>query len=384
MFSEIVFLTPEPPGTFSGGQLVVRSDLTILRSFDGSLHYIGPEKPDEVAGLNVPVRLGTVSKLKLGLTLRTTPLGYYMGPIRRYLHQVMSSRLSSTFLVFIENTRLGFLGPVVRQIAGSRAKIIFNAHNVEVDYMRTNTNNFLRQIATGYAERLAVDTSDIILTLTRQDEVRFNSVYPHHRSKIAYVPVALPWKVFRQEVRPPRGVLRCLFVGKLDVHQNQQAVRFLLNQVWPILGPHIANSIKLTIVGSSPPRDVFQLANANNVSLEADASQDRLEQLFAEAHVLLAPVKGGSGIKLKVMDAIARGLPVIGSTDALVGYENSDQFAMVADTPSAYAGALSHYLRDTESWQRASKAASKLYIANHTLDARKIAVRHVIEHTLYK
>jgi glycosyltransferase involved in cell wall biosynthesis len=102
---------------------------------------------------------------------------------------------------------------------------------------------------------------------------------------------------------------RILFLGSLDWRPNQDAVDQLLSAVFP---PVLAQepSARLCLVGRNPPEALRRrVASLPNVELHADVSDVR--PFLAQAAVMVVPLRIGGGSRLKILEALAAGTPVV-------------------------------------------------------------------------
>jgi glycosyltransferase involved in cell wall biosynthesis len=108
----------------------------------------------------------------------------------------------------------------------------------------------------------------------------------------------------------PREPGRILFLGSLDWRPNQDAVRLLLDQIFPTV--HAAEpAARLGIVGRNPPPWLARRAAADpdTVSLHADVPDVRPH--LARSAVMVVPLRIGGGSRIKILEAFASGLPVV-------------------------------------------------------------------------
>jgi glycosyltransferase involved in cell wall biosynthesis len=100
-----------------------------------------------------------------------------------------------------------------------------------------------------------------------------------------------------------------LFVGSLFYQPNVDAVRWLLDALAPELRRR-GLRFHLTIAGRSPPQALIDLAaKDNDCDLQADLPS--LEPLYVAAHIVLCPIRSGGGTRIKVLEALSFGRPVV-------------------------------------------------------------------------
>lgn len=109
-----------------------------------------------------------------------------------------------------------------------------------------------------------------------------------------------------------------VFVGVMDYLPNIDGCVWFVNEILPRLRERHANA-RLTIVGSRPTDEVKALASAPGVTVTGFVDDPR--EFLARAAVSVAPLRIARGIQNKVLEALAMGLPVVGTTSATQGVE---------------------------------------------------------------
>lgn len=113
-----------------------------------------------------------------------------------------------------------------------------------------------------------------------------------------------------------------LFVGGLDWYPNTDAIIFLLKQVAPVIAEKSIN-IQIDIVGKNPNDEIVAAAEQFEfVALHGYV--DDIDAMYANAQAFICPLRDGGGTKLKVLDAMMHGLPVIGTDIAFEGIDVQD------------------------------------------------------------
>ena len=109
-----------------------------------------------------------------------------------------------------------------------------------------------------------------------------------------------------------------VFLGRLNIPHNHDAIATFLRVVMgPLVERCPESRVRLIGKGASPA--LAQLAALWPDHVRLHGFVDDLDPMLARASALLAPLRFGSGIKLKVLDGLARGLPVVGTTTAAEG-----------------------------------------------------------------
>jgi polysaccharide biosynthesis protein PslH len=158
---------------------------------------------------------------------------------------------------------------------------------------------------------------------------------------------------------------KILYVGTLNWEANVDGLLWFLAEIWPKIHER-EPTVTLDIVGGNPdPRIVAACQGLSGVQLLGFV--DDLETCFSQARVFIAPLRFGSGIKVKVLNSMCRGLPIVTTT---VGVEGLDvvnfKHIVVADTVPEYTQAILQLMSDKDAWEIIEKNSRELIAAKYT------------------
>jgi polysaccharide biosynthesis protein PslH len=135
-----------------------------------------------------------------------------------------------------------------------------------------------------------------------------------------------------------------LFSGNMGYFPNEQAVLWFAQQVLPQIKATIPQ-VKFYIVGARPTRAVRQLAQEPNIIVTGFVED--VGVYLRQAAIAIAPVQAGSGIQIKVIEAMACGAPIVATPVVLGGIAAIEgEHVLVADTPDVFARQVCLLLRD--------------------------------------
>lgn len=118
-----------------------------------------------------------------------------------------------------------------------------------------------------------------------------------------------------------------VFVGSFDWLPNLEAVDRFLERIWPEVHRRFPER-RFRILGRGAPERFQSVPGVERISEPADAGQ-----VFAESRVLLAPFASGSGIRIKIIEALAHGCPVLSTSVGAEGIlDRSTAFVQLAET----------------------------------------------------
>ena len=176
----------------------------------------------------------------------------------------------------------------------------------------------------------------------------------------------VPMEPGPRRARASTSSLTLLWLGGFDWPPNLEGIRWFLDRVWPRLSPGNGPRFALHVVGSNPPEDV---SAAGNGSVQVHGYVDDISDLKSRADVLIAPILSGSGVRMKVVEALAAGLPVVATSkgaEGLTAVPGRD--LLVADDEEEFANALQRLATDPVMWRRLSDAAQVYVRSTHAPD----------------
>jgi polysaccharide biosynthesis protein PslH len=153
---------------------------------------------------------------------------------------------------------------------------------------------------------------------------------------------------------------RLLFSGTLDYPPNAEGIAWFADEVLPRLRVR-RPGVRLTVVGRNPPRRVRALDA--DPAIDVTGWVDDLAPYQRAAAVAVAPLRSGSGTKLKVLEALAVGRPLVATSVAAEGIDVVDGVhLLVRDDPPAFAEAVADLLEDRDRAERLAIAGRRLVV----------------------
>ena len=147
-----------------------------------------------------------------------------------------------------------------------------------------------------------------------------------------------------------------LFVGAMNVEFNVDAVCYFVERIWPVVRRAVPEAL-FTIAGRRPVERVQRLTQQPGVRVDGDPD---LDALLRTSRVAVSPARIGTGIKVKVAQAMATGLPVVGTPAGLSGYGHADCL-LRASEPQAFAQQVVRLLQDDDFRRQTSRACYAFY-----------------------
>lgn len=157
----------------------------------------------------------------------------------------------------------------------------------------------------------------------------------------------------------------CVFWGRLDFGPNVQALEWFVKKAWPRVRAKEPNA-RFRIFGFQPTAPVQALVGRDGIDLTPDLPD--LRSAVRSCQVALFPFVSGGGIKNKLLEAAALGLPAVCTPRALHGLKGRVPFTPLS-SPTEWANELLGLWADAERRRKLGEAARAWVTANHTWTA---------------
>lgn len=206
------------------------------------------------------------------------------------------------------------------------AKVITIHHNVERDYQHDNRKEYSLLFRFPYihfaekAERESLLNSDINITLTAKDATTFQTWYQsedlhlHPWGIFEYRPIAE--KVFQEKQQD----LVFVITGSLYFMQSLMPILEFINRYWPIVKASYPTA-RLIIAGRNPNESLQSLCQ-RQAGITIIPNPVDMSEVVQQGNYYICPINAGSGLKLRVLDGLKQGLPVLCHDISTAGYEH--------------------------------------------------------------
>ena len=235
-------------------------------------------------------------------------------------------------------------------------RLILDQHNAVFQIprrMALDEPNLLKRKFLGYeSEKMAryeiqaCGEFDHVVFVTPQDRAALRSrglpEAPETRESIIPISVEAPALPDR---RPPGSARRVTFLGGLHWPPNADGVQWFIRDVWPLVRARAAGSV-FTVVGKLPA--AFR-GLCPDASVDFRGYVEDPEPILADTSVFVVPLRSGGGMRVKILDAWSRAIPVVSTTVGAEGLElRNGENILLADDPRTFADEVVRLLNDPE------------------------------------
>ena len=201
-------------------------------------------------------------------------------------------------------------------------------------------------------ELAAIRATDVTLVVSESERAQVHADVPE--SVVHVVPTI---NKVRVPVPPAHARAGVLFVGGFEHPPNVGAALRLVNDVMPLVWRELPE-IRVTFVGVEPPPEVEALASP---LVDIKGWVQDLDPILDSARALVAPLNYGAGLKGKITQAFAVGLPVLTTPIGAEGLDLADgEDILIGETSEELAERVIALMRDDDLWQRLSRAGQRL------------------------
>jgi len=142
-----------------------------------------------------------------------------------------------------------------------------------------------------------------------------------------------------------------IFIGGFQHTPNIDSAEFLVNDIWPLIKQKISG-VKLYIIGSHPPEKIKKLASDDVI---VTGFVKDLTSYYQECKIMLAPLRFGAGVKGKITQSLARGLPIVTTPIGVEGINLVDgKNCIITKKPEDFAKKAVQLYMDKEMWKKLS------------------------------
>lgn len=297
--------------------------------------------------------------------------------VKRYVSEAFAAKLrgileKETFdIVHVESIFLTPYVPLIRKY--SDAKIILRAHNVEHLIWRQVAQSCTNSLKRWYLKHLSLtlrayelehmNDYDGVVCITKNDAEVFRQA--GCRKPVVSIPFGIdPGEVPSVEVEPDS----LFHIGAMDWLPNQESIRWLLEEVWPVVHREVPQA-KLYLAGRKMPA---RWMNATTEGVSVIGEVPDAMYFIGSKKINVVPLLSGSGIRVKIIEAMSIGKTVITTTVGAQGIDYTDgENILIADTPEQFARQIKRCLDDDAFCSRVGEAAAQLVADQY--DRKKLA-----------
>lgn len=240
--------------------------------------------------------------------------------------------------------------------------LIFDAHNAVwtiVDRMGQTMPFFIRPFVSLESRRIKhyegqiVQKFDRVLAVTEQDRlalIKATSIEDaliQEKLPITVIPIAVDTSQLRP-INRKAGSTNLITLGTLHYPPNADGIRWFVHEIYPLISQAIPE-ISLTIIGKNPPQDFSQFNSQYSGSITVTGYVPDLVPYLEQAAIMVVPVRAGGGMRVRILEAFSRAMPVVTTTIGIEGIDATpDLNVIIEDDPQKFASAVVRLIKNEE------------------------------------
>ena len=289
--------------------------------------------------------------------------------VKRYVSAAFAERLKAVLqsgefdIVHVESIFLTPYVPLIRRY--SSAPVVLRAHNVEHLIWRQVAQSTRHGLRRWYLKHLSLtlrayeiehlNDYDGVVCITRPDADYFRQ--NGCRRPVTVVPFGVEKGERGNEKGETSLPLSLYHIGAMDWLPNREGVTWLLEQVWPVVH-HAVPQAHLYLAGRKMP-ERWRKARIDGVTVVGEVPD--ATAFIADKQINVVPLRSGSGIRVKIIEAMSAGKAVVTTTVGAQGIDATDgEHLLIADTPEQFATQIQRLLDDSDYCRRVGEAAARL------------------------
>jgi len=294
----------------------------------------------------------------------------------RFFSKKMNAKLKTLLLnekfdvVILESAFVGNYIETIRKY--SQARIVLRVHNVEYliwKRLSKQTKNPVKKAAYCYLahslkrfELSLFKKIDGYLPITEVDHVFFKTKFFNLSSKV--IPFSINLSDYPYHERKINDHKISLFhIGSMNWQPNIEGMHWFLENVWKKISKKYPQ-LSLVLAGKGN-KSLFENKNLNNIQVFDFV--DNAQQFINEHDIMVVPLLSGSGMRIKIMEGLALGKPVITTTIGAEGIEVTDkENIFIADTPEEMIQIIDFCTKNVQKCEEIGKNARKLIENRYT------------------
>ena len=257
-----------------------------------------------------------------------------------------------------------------------RAPVVFYGHDLHHIRMRlepgadTDAVKSAAAAAMEAEERRIWRSVDVVLYPSEEEASEVRRLEPHVIAR-SVPPYALP-PPLPPRTTPAAAAGGIVFVAGFAHPPNVDAAQWFVRDVLPrVRASH--PGVSLTLVGSHPAKSVLALAG-EGITVTGFVTDEQLDRYYASARVAICPLRFGAGVKLKVVEALHHGVPLVTTPVGAQGLNGVDEVCDVTADPGSFAAAVIRLLSDDALWVARAGAQSAYAASRFSPEAMRDAL----------
>lgn len=202
---------------------------------------------------------------------------------------------------------------------------------------------------------------DAVLAVSQED--RQALIEAGARPDMAIIPIAVDTDEQAQIPRAPQSP-HIVHIGTMYWPPNIAGITWFLDEIYPLVRQRVPD-VRCTLIGARPPASITERAQSDPSLTVTGYVEDPLPYL-AQASMMVVPLQAGGGMRVKILNALSQGIPMVSTTVGCEGIAvTHGRDILIADTPADFAEATIRLLTDAELNQRITEQGRRTVVETY-------------------
>jgi polysaccharide biosynthesis protein PslH len=303
------------------------------------------------------------------------------------MHEAVARELESSSYAAIHTDHLQMMQFVPKFLP--KTKVILDQHNVEYRIPKRLSETIESVPKRKFAqlewkrlrefEKASVRRADLTLAVSEEDKTELCGLIAPSSGRIEAVPIGVDLEYF-VPIEFQASSRELLSIGTMFWPPNVDALLYFCASILPKIRKSVPDVV-VNIVGARPVAEIRALASDPKIFVTGAVPDVR--EHAASCGVFIVPLRSGSGMRVKILNALAMGLPTVSTTVGAEGIAVRDtEHLLLADTPEAFAAAVVRLLSDRELALQLGKNGRRLMETHYGWDAVGTQLRKIYAEAL--
>jgi len=395
MSKNILFLTtrfPYPPD--DGGKIDTLTSIKILaKNSNLFLCYIGNRDKKEVElkkDINLQGLYSYTKNIKNNLIgifknlfckVPYTINKYYDYKIYKKVEEIV--KIKNISIIFVDHLHMAFYGKLIKERFPG-IKLILREHNTEYVFWKRifkEEKNIIKKFIFWWQslkmlnyEREITNIFDRCFMISPIDQLNLKKVTPNTKTEV------IPTAIDTQNYKLPQvvGIIpySMLYIGSFSWLPNLQGLLWFLREVWSEVKETFPKA-KLFIVGKNLPKEISEYQD-NDVIVTGYVKD--VKSWIAKAEIFLVPLFSGGGIRIKILEAMAMGKPIVSTSLGAEGIDVKNmKNIIISDNKENFVKSIKLLFDNKKIRDNLSKNSIKLIEDKYSFKVIEKKIYHIIE-----
>ncbi|MEM2174653.1 MAG: glycosyltransferase [Candidatus Micrarchaeia archaeon] len=322
--------------------------------------------------------------------VRNVPLTVYRNSndkIKKYLLELLKSEKIDCVLVD-HYIAFQFIEEFLEYLKERKIKILLHEHNAEYMIWERYSkleHNFIKRLfieiearrIKNYEKKIC-ELSDKVLCVTPDDVSSLVKLGVSEDKFDVIMSVGDEKLLYKEDLKFESTEEALLFIGTLSWEANIDGITWFIENVWKDLKKEYP-SLRFYIVGKNPPERLKKRCLMDQDIIFTGFIED-LEPYYKRCRVFISPIRFGSGIKIKNINAMYRGIPMVTTSIGVEGINGEDgRHFYIADDKHSFKEKISILLENKDKWYDISMNSRALVREKYTWDVVLKKLKKIID-----